>query len=67
MRRRPDLAEIEHAARQHGQIALLLNEDGAEYYIELLNAEAHRDSGAREDENYLRQQAARMWPDKEWL
>ena len=57
----------EQAARKQGLIALVLDRDGAEWYIELLHdynvGREVRDIAASDDENYLRQQCESLFGD----
>jgi hypothetical protein len=50
----------EQAARKQGRIALVLDQEGAEFYIELLHdynaGRTSRDVAVFDDENYLRKE-----------
>ncbi len=55
----------EQAARKRGKIALVLDQDGAEFYIELLHdynaGRTPRDVAASDDEDYLRKECELMF------
>ena len=55
----------EQAARKRGRIALVLDQEGAEFYIELLHSYntrgSVRDGAVYDDENYLRKECELMY------
>ena len=63
MNRRLDIAAIESQARMHGRIVLMVDQDGADFYIEMLESYGHRhtDKGALDDANALRRQYELIW------
>ena len=63
MNRRLDIAAIESQARMHGRIVLMVDQDGADFYIEWLENRGHRhnDIGALDDAKSLRRQYELIW------
>ena len=53
-------------ARQRGRIALVLDQESAEFYIDMLhtyNSTHRKDVATRADEEYLRLETALLWGD----
>ncbi len=59
----------EQAARKRGRIALVLDQEGAEFYIELLHdynaGRTPGDVAASDDENYLRRECELVFGEDE--